>query len=206
MKRLTMLFLMVLFPIISVAGTINASIAAAQHQAEKIVATQEKLIKPLAQQSQQVSQRYQSAVRQTLLSASPNISPLHAHNTISPSPQIILFVSLGMPTPLLRDYLREGHRYHIPIVIRGLLDNNMRQTLKRMQEVLQLPDGKLLQGGFVMDPLWFRRYHITRVPTLVINLPSESSPIIERVSGNLSLKAMLLRIEQADHSSGDTIY
>ena len=109
----------------------------------------------------------------------------------------ILFVSLGMPKKLLRQYLRESQTYGMPVVIRGLIHNNFRAT---MSYIYSLIKGRHLPG-ISIDPVWFRQFGITQVPALVVT----SNPHhcvsartcqqpFDVVYGNLSIKDLLTKI------------
>lgn len=91
------------------------------------------------------------------------------------SEHAVLFVSLGMPDAVLRAYVQQAHRHHIPVVIRGLYTNpthddgpnkigNFHDTIERMQHLLLSSSA----GGLSIDPLLFQAFSIASVPALVI--------------------------------------
>src|SRR3990167_11119403 len=93
---------------------------------------------------------------------------------------ILLFVSLGMPKDVLRQYLIQAKIYHIPVLIRGLYtDKNdltadktvgsFKDTANRVLQILKSEKGfKKSMGGVSINPLLFRSFHITVVPALVV--------------------------------------
>ena len=90
---------------------------------------------------------------------------LSSHSSHKPTPQAIVFISFSMPALALRQTLRQAHHYHLPVVIRGLINNNFRTTVYRLFELTKHKD----QGGVAIDPLWFRQFGITQVPAVVVS-------------------------------------
>lgn len=116
----------------------------------------------------------------------------HASSPMKTQAQIRLLVSLGIPTLVLRQYVRQAQRLHIPLVIRGMYKASMQATGKRVYKILHPAHEVPLKSGVMIDPVWFSRYHVKVVPTLVVVSGSSMS----RVSGNLSLTSLLLTIQQ----------
>lgn len=103
----------------------------------------------------------------------------------------MLFVSLGMPTLTLRQYVAESHQYHIPLVLRGLLNNNYPETAKRIFDILHPKNAKPISGGFEIDPLYFRKFQINTVPALVVQQNGQSSVIY----GNAPIQKLIYLVE-----------
>ena len=99
----------------------------------------------------------------------------------------MLFVSLGMPKLVLRQYLVQSKQYAIPVVIRGLLGNSYPKTTKRIYEILHPHNKQPIKSGIEIDPIWFRQFNIKVVPALVLNDGSQSCVIY----GNLKLPKLL---------------
>ncbi|STX84873.1 type-F conjugative transfer system pilin assembly protein TrbC [Legionella donaldsonii] len=81
----------------------------------------------------------------------------------------ILFVSFSMPKPLLLALADEAAQYHIPVVIKGLVQGDFNQTITTFAAL----EGEARQRhqrftGLALDPLWFEQFNITQVPALVI--------------------------------------
>lgn len=108
--------------------------------------------------------------------------------------QAIYFVSLGLPHEGLLPMLQDAHRYGIPATIRGLLNNDLRQTASAMFELTK--EDKNI--GVQVDPTLFSDYHITAIPALVVNCPGHSDVI----RGSLPLKDALQKVaEKGDCAS-----
>jgi conjugal transfer pilus assembly protein TrbC len=111
----------------------------------------------------------------------------------------ILFVSLGMPKLVLRQYLRQANRLHIPIVIRGLLQNNLKMTANRVYDLLHPKHQHPIKSGFEIDPVLFRAFHVSVVPALVITAHNDDCEARENcphnqysiVYGNVPLTSLL---------------
>ena len=132
-----------------------------------------------------------------------------------------LLVSLGMPTEVLKAYLKQGKDNGIPLVIRGLYTEKKNQredsdigsfkdTVNRLKEVM----GEEHLGGISIDPTLFRSFAVQVVPALVlydekercleksrdrINEPCDSDSF-DLVLGNLPVKKQLMRIVEASKS------
>jgi conjugal transfer pilus assembly protein TrbC len=86
----------------------------------------------------------------------------------------IYFVSLGIPREGLLPMLKDARRYNIP-TLRGLVNNDMRQTAAAMFELSK--EDK--DAGVQIDPTLFTQYNITTVPALVVTCPGHYDVIRE---------------------------
>lgn len=103
----------------------------------------------------------------------------------------IYFVSLGLPREGLLPMLQDATRYGIPATLRGLVNNDLRQTASAMYE-LSKTDNKV---GVQIDPTLFSEYHITTVPALVVTCPGH----FDVIRGSLPLQQALEKVaEQGD--------
>ncbi len=91
-------------------------------------------------------------------------NPLEAmekeHQTVSDA---IIFVSFSMPPSSLEQWLAVSNQLHIPLVLRGMIDNSIKKT-----EQAILPLVKKVHGGFQINPVLFRSFHIQQVPAIVV--------------------------------------
>lgn len=114
---------------------------------------------------------------------------------------ILVFVSFSMPDQSLVNILRDAQKIHASVVIRGLIDNSFSKTFSRVTQLVKQGGG----GGVELNPLWFKRFQITQVPTvIVLQQPLSCSPPqdcsltlsdhFDKISGNISLIAALKEI------------
>jgi conjugal transfer pilus assembly protein TrbC len=135
-------------------------------------------------------------------------TPSGQDNIGAPNPKVaqgaIEFVSLDMPVASLRQILSDASAYNIPVVIRGLLQNNWKYTTAAITNILQPPGGTSIPGSFEIDPLWFRTFGITQVPALVVVAPGSTCapqdkacvPAFDVVYGNVPVSRALSLIAQ----------
>jgi conjugal transfer pilus assembly protein TrbC len=91
-------------------------------------------------------------------------------NTKSDAP-IMIFVSFSMPDASIKGWMKEAEIIHAPVVIRGLINNSFKETMKKMAEL-----AKDNHGGVQLDPTLFQRFHIEKVPAVVVSLVQNCSP------------------------------
>jgi conjugal transfer pilus assembly protein TrbC len=103
-----------------------------------------------------------------------------------PATGALYFVSFSVPETGLKRMLREARVYHIPALLRGLVDNSMPVTV---QAVRTLVEGGATDGVQI-DPPSFARYGITAVPALVVRCEHG----FDVVRGNLQLKQALEKV------------
>lgn len=100
----------------------------------------------------------------------------------------IWFVSLGIPREGLLPMLQDANRYGIPATIRGLVNNDIRQTAGVMFELSKEDKNT----GVQVDPTLFSEYHITVVPALVVNCPGH----FDVIRGSLPLRQSLEKVAE----------
>lgn len=93
-------------------------------------------------------------------------SPL-ASRPSSPDDRIrpLILISFGMPDSQIRELLQEAHRLKAAVVIRGLINDNWRDTIAAIHRLSG--DGL---SGISIDPTVFDRFNVSRVPTFVLPL------------------------------------
>ena len=82
------------------------------------------------------------------------------HQSVSDA---IIFVSFSMPKQSLEQWLEVSHQLHIPLVLRGMIDNSIKKT-----EAAIIPLVKKVHGGFQINPVLFRSFDIQQVPAIVV--------------------------------------
>jgi conjugal transfer pilus assembly protein TrbC len=108
---------------------------------------------------------------------------------------IIIFVSFSMPKELLLSYHKQAQLYGGRLVIRGLVENSFKKTIKAMD----LGNKESLIAD--INPRLFKDYEVTRIPMIVINHKDPSGgDKSDKFVGSVSLKYAL---EEASEK-GDT--
>lgn len=111
-----------------------------------------------------------------------------------PVPQALYFVSFSMPEDGLKALVLEADRLRIPATLRGLINNDFRQTANAVLKLVN--DDK--RGGVQVDPTAYKTYGITAVPALVVTCNGH----YDRVGGNIAPVQALRKIaESGDCSS-----
>lgn len=81
----------------------------------------------------------------------------------------VMFVSFSMPDPLLVSLSEEAHDYDIPLVVRGLVENDFKKTLLRLASLKDYASAhNKTFHGISIDPVWFAQFNINAVPALVV--------------------------------------
>ena len=81
---------------------------------------------------------------------------------------MMLLVSLSMPLASLQALSLEAARFKIPLIIKGLYQDNYHKTVERVYNIIKPKGEEKGLGGFMIDPNWFDMYHIDQVPALVV--------------------------------------
>ena len=98
-------------------------------------------------------------------------------------PQLLIFVSLGLPDGVLKALHEQAIRYGGRLVIRGLLQNSFQKTQIRLRDL-----------GITVDihPVWFETFAVNRIPTFVLTHQNgEDNPRFDKVSGNVPVESAL---------------
>lgn len=185
MKCLPVLF-MAVFPCLSHAGTISEDrdfidrMQSAESQAQKVEAPD--FIKQLQnkgvsrnnldfinnlQQKQQM--QYQEAAQK-------------------PQPAIQYFVSFSIPRSGLAIMLNNAAQFAVPVNIRGMINNDFRQTANTIFEMTKGSN----KGGVQINPKAFRQYGVTAVPALVVTCGNK----FDRVSGDIRIDGLLRKVAE----------
>lgn len=117
----------------------------------------------------------------------------------SPPPPLLVLVSFSMPDAELRSLAEDAAKLHAPLVLRGLVNDSMEETAKRVAAL-----SKQAGVSFAIDPTLFSRFGADRVPTLILPLePLRActadacpTPAHVRVTGVASLGYLLEQFER----------
>lgn len=101
----------------------------------------------------------------------------------------VYFVSLGLPREGLLPALKEANRFGIPATLRGLVNNDIRQTASAMFELAK-EDRNI---GVQIDPTLYTDYRITTIPALVVTCPGH----YDVIRGSLPLKQALEKVAES---------
>jgi len=105
-----------------------------------------------------------------------------------PVPSAQYFVSFSMPEEGLIVLIGETDRLRIPATLRGLINNDFRQTANAVLRLV----GEQKRGGVQVDPTAFKTYGITAVPTLIVACQGH----YDSVTGNIAPVQALRKIAE----------
>ena len=75
-----------------------------------------------------------------------------------------IFISSSLPEHLLKQMVLEAKKYNGILVMRGLINNSVRETVKYLQQFV-MDEG----DGIIIDPTLFQKYQIKLVPSFVLS-------------------------------------
>lgn len=107
-----------------------------------------------------------------LIDSFMNEAKLGLQNKQAPqaAPDAILFVSFSMPESLLLTISDQAAQFNIPVVIKGLVNNDFKQTVATFSRLSHEAQKQHLNfKGVSIDPVWFTQFNITAVPALVVS-------------------------------------
>lgn len=160
-----------------------------------------------ANQYQEVVQALNQQVSAPVLAGTQNGREAPTESGDGKSAQgVMVFVSLGMPPEVLRQILMEAHQLNIPVVVRGVLHNNFKESAQVLFGILHPANEPPIEGGVEIDPKWFKEFNITEVPAVVAIGsappcfgPSCKIPPYDIVYGNIPIpKALTMIVEEGD--------
>lgn len=129
------------------------------------------------------------------------VAPSFAHSQLDSSsvdsPSFYIFVSLNMKEKNLKSFAREAARYGGVMVIRGLKNDSMIDTVSYLQNLL-----KDKHEGVIIDPNLFRKYKIDKVPSFVVTKNCPYAGCVQQydiIRGNITPRFALSQIK----SKGD---
>lgn len=118
--------------------------------------------------------------------------------------QGFIFISFSCPNELLRQLLIDADRYHFAVVLRGLINNDFKETFKKIYNLVP----KNFHGGFMINPIWFKEFGINAVPSLVLLKNTECLleekcylKDFDSIYGNISTKEALKIISNRGHAA-----
>lgn len=89
------------------------------------------------------------------------LSPCYGNQLVDKN--IIIFVSFSMPDESLKGWLREANMINAPVIVRGFVNNSFKDTINKIGALT-----KDNHGGIQIDPTLFQRFHVDKVPAVVV--------------------------------------
>ncbi|MFJ3458620.1 type-F conjugative transfer system pilin assembly protein TrbC [Scandinavium goeteborgense] len=103
----------------------------------------------------------------------------------------LVFVSFSMPPDELKQRVQDAAALNIPVVIRGMVNGDMRVTANAVAGLVKESN----TGGVQIDPTTFRKYSITAVPVLIVACGNQGDKV-DRLQGDLTLRQALKRVAE----------
>ena len=103
----------------------------------------------------------------------------------------LVFVSFSMPPEELKQRVKDAAQLNIPVVIRGMVNGDMRATANAVANLVKESN----TGGVQIDPTTFRKYNITAVPVLIVACGNPGDTV-DRLQGDLTLHQALKRVAE----------
>jgi conjugal transfer pilus assembly protein TrbC len=110
----------------------------------------------------------------------------HKDAAEQPAEGALYFVSFAIPEDGMRRMLQEARRFGIPATLRGMVNGDMRETVQRVQKLVET--GGI--DGVQIDPQPYSQFGITAVPALVVRCASG----FDVVRGNLLMEQALKKV------------
>lgn len=185
MKSLPVL-LMAVFPCLSHAGTVSEDrgfierMQSAEAQAQKMAVPD--FIKQLRNNGV-------SRDNMDFINSLQHKQQMQYQAAQKPQPAIQYFVSFSIPRNGLVIMLNNAAQFAVPVNIRGMINNDFRQTANTIFEMKKGSN----KGGVQINPKAFRQYGITAVPALVVTC----GDTFDRVSGDMRIDGLLRKVAES---------
>ena len=112
-------------------------------------------------------------------------------------PQFYVFVSFSMPDITLRRLMNQARRIGAPLVLRGMVENDMNKTRIKVGKLLGADKNgnTSIEGGLSIDPTLYERFGVSVVPSFVLtDAPVQActqagcpTPDFVRLAGDVTL-------------------
>lgn len=138
-----------------------------------------KQARPVAPQDQSF---LDAQARQFQQSVQPEARPVDA---------ALVFASFSMPPDELKQRVQDAAALNIPVVIRGMVNGDMRATANAVAGLVKENN----TGGVQINPTTFRKYNITAVPVLIVACGNQGDKV-DRLQGDVTLHQALERVAE----------
>lgn len=128
---------------------------------------------------------------QTFIGAQAQQFRQSMHPSERPVDAALIFVSFSMPSDELRQRVQDAAALNIPVVIRGMVNGDMRATANAVAGLVKESN----TGGIQIDPTVFRKYDISAVPVLIVACGNQGDRV-DRLQGDISLHQALKRVAE----------
>ena len=108
---------------------------------------------------------------------------------------LVIFLSSSLSPTLWSEYQQEIIKYNARPVIKGFIDSSMKKTINFINKI------ENRKVGVEIDPKLFKKFNITKVPTIILYdldqcQNDECTPNFDKITGTVSIKYFLERVEQ----------
>lgn len=177
---------MAVLPCLSLAGTVSENtefierMQSAENQAQKMDAPD--FIK-------QLKNKGVSGDNRDFINNLQRKQQMQYQTAQKPQPAIQYFVSFSIPRNGLAIMLNNAAQFSVPVNIRGMINNDFRQTANTIFEMTKGGN----KGGVQINPTAFRQYGIRAVPALVVTC----GDTFDRVSGDIRVDGLLRKVAES---------
>ncbi len=175
----------------------------AQVNSDRMTEKYKSEIPALTKNQEKLTSVYKSEVK-NIVDQSVEHSKYDERNSTSqtekmPKSNVLIFISFSMPESSIKQIINDASKIHADVVIRGLINNSFKDTMLKMNEFV-----KSTGGGVELNPVWFKRFGINKVPAYVV-VPENSRCFqsdqcssdedYDVIYGDMSLESALTEIE-----------
>lgn len=116
----------------------------------------------------------------------------------------LIFISFSMPETLIKGYIEEAKRYRGVLVLRGLINHSLKQTVQKLREIENKDEESDI--SIIIHPHLFDLYQVKHVPTIVLAKDNLKCVVksdeclksyqYDKISGSVTIKYALEKIEE----------
>ena len=134
--------------------------------------------------------------------------PLKQSKPINEKTIPLIFISFSMPEELIREYIKDAKKYSGTLVLRGLVNNSIKQTVQKLRQIENITSNSENQKSnlsIIIHPHLFKLYNVKQVPTIVLGEDNmgcilkyddcADSYKYDKISGSITIKYALEQIK-----------
>lgn len=103
--------------------------------------------------------------------------------------ELLIFVSFSMPDASLTQWAEQAKKVNAPILLQGLKNNSLKETINHLNK-----SANPRLNNFLINPELFQKFHIDKVPAVVIT----DGNSFDVVYGDQSLSSALQKLRQGN--------